>query len=415
MLMASAFLRLVFNNLPPIIRSHHLWTIIWVASLLVFYPKIFLNRAIVYVLIYGFFLFVAIETIWSNIDDWNHRRLFYEFYEIAIGVSVITYFQQTRDFISLAKITKWSMVFIFITAIMTLVSAFIDPMYARNITAISSVSNESEREAVLSFQVYGGGTYSTAATFMCLFPVLIYYFKNIKISLLSKPQIIILSGILFLALLGMQIFGNIIISLIFSVIALFGLKNIKISILVITLFLSISFLIPKEGYVNSLISIGNYFEKDSDLNYKFNDLATFVETGSDLKDNSTGVGGRAERYPMLMETFINSPLLGCYFFSDESGHNYNLGGAHLYWMNKLTITGILGLLFFFFIPYNFIKSNIRHFDSAYKLYYLLASLSILSYGLIKAIGGRDTWYTFFILLPGLYYLPLLIKKQEESS
>jgi hypothetical protein len=413
--MASAFLRVVFNNLPPIIRSHHLWTIIWCVSLLIFYPKILLNRAIFYVLIYGFFLFVALETIWNNIDDWNYRRLLFEFYEIAIGVSVITYFQQTRDFLSLAKITKWTMVFLFITAIMTLISALIDPMYARNITAISSVLNESEREAVLSFQVYGGGTYSTAATFMCLFPVLIYYFKNIKISLLSKPQIIVLAVIFFLALLGMQIFGNVLIAFIFSLIALVGLKKLKLSILVIALLFSILLILPKEIYVKSLISIGNNFKEDSDLNYKFNDLATFVETGANLKDNSTGVGGRAERYPMLKDAFMRSPLLGCYFFSDKNGNNYNLEGAHLYWMNKLTITGILGLLLFFFIPYNFIKNNIRQFDTRYKLYYLLAALSIISYGFIKAVGGRETWYSFFIILPGLYYLPLLKKKDNNNN
>lgn len=409
--MASTFLRLVFNNLPPVIRSHHFWAAVWLVSLAVFFPKIFSKRLMLYVLVYGILIYISIETIWSSIDFWNYKRLLFEFYEITVGLSVITYFQQSKDYIGLAKITKWSIVFLVITALMTIVSSAIDPMYARNLTAISSVTEESEREAILSFQVYGGGTYSTAAAFMCLFPIMVYYYKNIKISLLSKLQIILLSGVFFLALLGMQIFGNIINCVVFSVIALLGVRKLRLSIVIITLFLSIIIVIPKAVYVNSLLSIGDVFNKDSELNYKFRDLAVFIDTGADIKDNATGVGGRAERYPALFESFIKSPLLGCFFFSDEGGNGYNRGGAHLYWMNKLTVTGIIGLIFFFYIPFRFIRNNLQQFNSSYKFYYFLAALSILSYGLIKVVAGRDTWYAFFILLPGLYYLPLLKKNR----
>ena len=415
--MASTFLPLVFNNLPPIIRSHHLWTIIWVISLLIFNPKICLNKAIIYLLAYGLLLYLATETIWSNMDDWNYRRLFFEFYEIAIGVSVIIYFQQSNDYIGLAKITKWSIVFLCITAVMTIISSAIDPLYARNITGLATVTNESEIEAIINMERYGGGTYSTAGAFMCLFPIFIYYYKNIKVSLISKTQIIIISVIIFIALIGIQIFGNILIAIIFSIIALLGMKKIRQTSLAIFLFFLIILIIPKEKYVNSLLSVSEYFDKDSELNYKFRDLAIFIETGADIKDNSTGAGGRAERYPMLMQTFIKKPLLGCFYFSDKSGNGYNAVGAHLHWMNKLTITGIIGLIFFLLIPYNFIKSNSKRFSPGYKFYYILASLSIISYGLIKQLGGRDTWYAFFIILPGLYYLPLLKKenKVKDSS
>jgi hypothetical protein len=410
MLIASVYLPLVFNNLPPFIRSHHLWTILWFLSLLVFNPQIFLNRAIVYVLAYSFFLFIATETIWISMDSWNKKLLFNEFYQIAVGVSVITYFQQSKDYIGLANITRWAIVFLCITAIMSIISSAIDPMYARNLTSLSAVTNESEIEAILSFKRFGGGTYSTAGAFMCLFPIFIYYYKNIKISLISKKLIIIISIIIFLALLGMQIFGNIIIAIVFSIVALLGMKRIRQSVLVVVLFFSVVMIIPKEMYVNRLLTISDYFEKDSDLNFKLKDLATFIETGADIKDNSTGVGSRAERYPILMGTFIKNPLSGCFFLSDKFGNGYQGGGAHLYWMNKLIVTGIIWFILFLYIPYKFIRDNLQHFNSAYKFYYILASISILSYGLIKVIAGRETWYAFFIILPGLYYLPLLKSK-----
>lgn len=411
MLIASTFLPLVFNNLPPFIRSHHLWTIIWGISLLIFRPRIFLNRAIVYVLAYGLLLFIATETIWISMDSWNKNLLFNEFYQIAIGISVITYFQQSKDYISFAKITKWSIIFLFITAIMSIISSAIDPMYARNLTGVSAVTDEREIEAILSFKRFGGGTYSSAGAFMCLFPIFIYYYKNMKISLISRKQIIIISILIFLALLGMQIFGNILIAVGFSFIALLGMKKIKQSVLVIGLVFSIIVIIPKEFYINSLLSVSEFFKENSDLNYKFKDMANFFETGADIRDNSTGVGDRIERYPLLLKTFVKKPLLGCYFLSDRSGNGYNGAGAHLYWMNKLTIIGMLVFIFFIFIPYDFIKNQLQHFNSTYKFYYILSSLSILSYGLMKNLVGRETWYAFFIILPGLYYLPLLkIKK-----
>jgi hypothetical protein len=407
MLIASTFLPLVFNNLPPIIGSHHLWTIIWTISLIIFSPKILLNKAIAYLLVYGFFLFLATETIWSSIDDWNSTRLFFEFYEIVIGVTVITWFLQSKDYFRLAKITKWSLIFIFITAIMSIISSGIDPMYARNINVLST--------KYLSINHYGGGTYSTAGAFMCLFPVLLYYFKNNKLSPLPKIQIIVFSLIVFYALLSMQIVGNIIIAVGFFIIALFGMKKIRQSIVVIVLFFSIALIIPKEVYVNRLMEISGDFEKYSELNYKLRDMANFIKTGVDINDNNTSTGARVERYPMLLKTFVKSPLLGCYLFSTKTAHGYDGAGAHLYWMNKLTVTGIIGFVFFLFIPYNFITNSLKYFNSTYKFYYILASISILSYGLMKVIGGRDTWYAFFIILPGFYYLPLLKKSNKKDS
>lgn len=347
-------------------------------------------------------------------DGWNKRFLYNEYYQIAIGVSVITYFQQTKDFIRLAKITEWAIIFLFITAIMTIISSVLDPEYARNMTA-RSLLTESELAERLNLKRYGGGTYSTAGAFMSLFPIVIYYYKNIKISLLSRKQIIILSIVLSIALLGMQIFGNIVVSVVFSIIALLGMKRIRQSIMVVSILLLIVLMVPKEFYSEKLISISEYFQPDSDLNFKFRDMATFIETGANISDNSTGIGSRAERYPILMATFIKTPLLGCYNFSDESGNGYIGAGAHLYWMNKLTISGILGLIFFLIIPYNFIRKNLKIFKPEYRFYYFLAAFSVLSYGLMKVIAGRETWYAFFIIIPGLYYLPLLKIRNSELS
>lgn len=416
MLMATTFLPLVFNNLPPLIRSHHVWAIIWLLSLLVIQPKIFFSKSMLYVFFYGLLLFIATITIWPNVADWNKKIIFDEFYNILIGISVIAYFLQRPDYIGLAKITRWSLVFLFITAVMTITSSAIDPLYVRNITAISAVAEtESQREAILSFKRFGGGNYSTAAAFMCCFPALIFYYKNIGESLLSKKAIIVVSAIIFLALLGMQIFTNIIIAFFFGTLALFRIKKVKHLFLIITLFVTIGVFIPQEVYVNTLYSTSNYFDTYSDINYKFKDLARFIDTGADIDDMRTGTGVRAIRYPILWESFQNNPLLGEFMLSNDSWKGYQEAGGHLYWMGKLATTGIVGLLIFLVIPYTFIKRQFQSFTTDYKYYYLLSSFTILSYGFFKAVGGRDTWYAFFIILPGMYYLPLLKNNENKSG
>lgn len=404
--MLTAFLPLLTYYMPSYIRSHQLWAIIWVFSLLAFSPGVLLTKQMTYLLIYSLFIYLATITIWKS-DYLVYNALFLELYEIAIGLSVITYFLQSKDYIGLANLSKWSIIFLFITAIMSIISSSIDPMYARNIIGISAVFNESDIKYFLSFKKYGGGNYSTAISFMCLFPLFLYYYKNIKISIISKKWIIILSIIFFLALLGMQIFANIIIALAFVFLALSGLKRLNQNILVMGLVFSLMVIIPQKVYVDSLLTISNFFTEKEEIKTKFRDLAMFLETGGKIdeyNETETAAGGRLSRYPYLLNIFIKTPIFGSNYLDQSTGD-----GFHLYWMHKLTSQGIIGFFFFLIIPYSFIKNTIRNFDSSYKYYYMMASLSLLSYGIFKVLGGREAWYTLFIILPGLYYLPLLKK------
>ena len=412
MLMATTFLPLVFNNLPPLIRSHHVWTILWGIFLLVLAPKVFMAKSMLYVEVYGLFLLMMLNNFWINMDAWNTSMLIKEYYQIAIGISVITYFQQTKEYISLAKITKWSLIFILITAVMSIVTSVIDPLYARNMIAASIITSESELERVMSFRRYGGGGYGTAIAFMSLMPLLIYYFRNICLVNIKKTNLVIFGLILFIALIAIQIFTNVLIAFFVTVLSLIIVQNRKITIVIAGIILLLLALIPKNIYINGLYNISNCFSKGSEMNYKLDDIALFLETGASIYDPATAMGSRANRYPMLLESFQKSPVLGCYFLSSASGNGYQEQGAHLHWMNKLTTTGIIGLLFFLAIPFFHLKQQLKLFSKEYGFYFLLASLTILIYGLFKTITGRDAWYAFFIILPGMYCLPLLKKNKE---
>jgi hypothetical protein len=413
--MASNFLPLLFNNLPPFLRSHHLWTIIWAVHVLFIYPKILTHKLMLMFFAYAIFILIAINTFMSKVDEWNANLLKNEVYQIGIGLSIFLYFKISRNFFIYAKLIKWTLFFILITATMTIVTSLINPTYARDITGISSVESQREASIILSYLRYGPGLYSSAICFMCLFPLLIYFYKSKTIRVLKKPVLILFILILFFALIRMNIFGNVIIAFIISILAFLGSKQYKKSLYILVMISILLLIIPNKVYVNSLNYASDFFKEGTEIRFKLKDMAVFLESGEKIEDSKTSTASRAERYPMLISTFTKSPVLGCFYSGGIDNHGYLGEGAHLYWMNKLTTTGLLGFIFFIILIVYYIKPTLSLVSDKIKYYFLMAILSFIFYGLIKAISGRDAWYCFLIVLPGLTYLPLLRHKKKIKS
>jgi len=398
MLAISIFLPIVFENLPPIIRSHQVWVLLWLLSLLVLKSKILQNNLLQLVLVYGAVMFLLLNTLWIYIDDHNKGGILGEFYNIAIAISVIIYYRTEKDYTGLAKFVKWTFGFIVITAIMSIITSIINPMYARDIVGVSSINIESEREAILSYRKYGGGGYGFASAIVCLFPMLIYYYKNNEKSYWNKRYLLLFVIIIFLALIRIQIFANILISVVIIVLSLLGRKNVKKSRVYIGVLAVFLILIPMQFYIDMFIYVGSWFDTGSENYFKLNDMARYFAEGG-YKGTEAGI--RMERYPLLWESFISNPIYG---------GKYSNG--HLFWMNKLAVFGLLGTIPFLLIIYKHIKNNLKYFDKEFAFYFLISMFSIIALGFMKALGGIEVWYLFFIIIPGFYYMPL-IKKNEK--
>src|ERR1035438_8093697 len=132
MIMASTFLPLVTANVR-FLTNGLWWSIIWLFSLIVFKPQIFQNKLLLFVLLYGLIFLILLNTLWVNVDEWNKNQITLEWYDILVAVSVLAYFRIEQDYFRFAKLVKWTMIFIFITAIITIIIARIDPMYVRNL------------------------------------------------------------------------------------------------------------------------------------------------------------------------------------------------------------------------------------------------------------------------------------------
>ncbi len=140
--------------------------------------------------------------------DWNKKALWTEFYYITLAVSLLSYHRLVGDYIGLAILAKWTLIFVGMTAIMSIFSSSINPLYARDYTggAFSSA------EELNFFRKLGGASYGYASAMVILFPVMIYYYKNSHISIFPKWIILVLILLCYIALIRIQIFANILIA-----------------------------------------------------------------------------------------------------------------------------------------------------------------------------------------------------------
>jgi len=413
MLMLTAFFPFV-NAYMPSGFKHTFWLVLWIGFLILFYPNILKNKLILLNIAYLIFLFLSLNTYWENMLVREKERLISESIHIFAAVTIVVYFHHVRDYLLFAKLTFVVIIFLFITALLTIYSASIDPLFLRNITSSQSEYSQIDDETIQYFRSLGGANYGIAGTFMSLFPVMIYFYKRNHL-FLKRKYIIIYGSIIIFALVSTQLFTNLIIAIFTFIVSIFGVKKLKKSLLII-LFLSIIFsLIPRSFYVNTFIVLSDVFRNQKEISYKFRDVAQFIELRASIEEETTGTGIRAKRFPKLMESFVRSPLLGCFYNTSETGHDYYLLGYHIYWANKLTTTGIIGILFFTLVLYVFIKISLPKFEESYKFYFLIMTFSILAYGIFKAIAGREFWYSFFILSNGFYYLPLINKKEDSKT
>lgn len=394
LLIITTYLPVLTKNLPPVIRSHHLWAVIWVISLITLVPGIFKNKLLLYVIIYqAVFALFVVAGFWAGIDNWTIKSVSYDIYYITIAFTLITYYRYSGDYRGLAFIVKWTMIFVGVTAIMSIYSSIIDPLYARKITS-------GDFEGLDEVFKYGGGTYGYAATLVCLFPVIFYYFRNDSELVFTKTQIVVFGFLCFIALYRIQIFANIIVAVIIILFSLFGRRDLKRSLLVVAIFLAIFLAIPTSFKTSFIGEVTGIVDQSSENKRKMEDLTEYLNTAGD----ETMVASRIARYPLLWDAFRKSPFLGHFFEKND----YNIGpGAHLYFMYRLTAFGILNFVLFFWIFIKHIKYNIRIFSQSFSFYFLLSALSIIILGLIKNLAGRELWYMYFFIIPGLYYLPLI--------
>jgi hypothetical protein len=387
LVLSSSFLPLVFNNLPSFIRSEHLYIILWSFTLIFAFPKALSNKMFLQFLIYYSVLYFLLYYFSQHVSDWNRNFIRNELYIFSVSLSIFGYFYERRDIESLARISKLIFYFIVITAIMSIVTSFFSPTYARDINTIETA------EKVVAYSFLGSGTYGFFQAILLLIPILAYYYKNNENFFLNKRSILLIVLIVSLAVLRSQFFANIILLFPLLLLSFIGKRRRYLYASLVAIFSIVFILLLNENLPKYISSISGYFDNESVMYDKLNDTREFFEEGANLESANTGISARALRYKYLKESFLSNIFIG--------GEYWN---GHLYWMNKIGSFGLVGFVPFLLIFLGYIRFMARIYNVNFRYYFFVSVFALVALGLMKNITGRTLWYTYFIIIPGLYFI-----------
>ena len=399
MLLVSSLFLIIANNVPVFMSYRWLWGPGFLVFSIFFYPKTISHQSVSSALIYGL-LFAGIlqYSLWIHAIDWYKKAVFEDFYALIVVVLLFAILFRQKYYLEWQKLAKIGLLFFIITGIMTLIATSINPLVVR---ASYSSGRYQMAEYDELFKL-GFGSYGYMIAIVALIPVLVYFYKNNRKFWLSKKVIIILIFFFYVVLIRAQIIANIIIASIILIVAILGAEKFKKKIIIYGLLGVIFLAIPTRFWVEGFQNLSALFEPGSLLNYRFQDLAFYIENPEIAENSSrTAAAGRAARYPMLLNAFMENPFLGDASYG--SNFSYELiQGTHLYWMSRLALWGLWGFIGYIFILRSIFKPVINMFDSNFKFYYQLSLLSVVALGLIKNLGGREPYIMLLIIIPGLY-------------
>ena len=410
-IMVIVYLPLVNHRLPPIIGSIHLWFLIFVVSTLIRYPKIVTRKLFVIFAIYFLFMLLFRFLCWEGMGDWFLLNYFWEdAYALFQGIMIYLYFRESKDYVGWARIMVYTLLFMVITAIMTI-------LFTIFVGGTERLGIFTDEVVMQQIKIWGSGSYSTMIVFMSLVALLMYYFKEDKLTTLCNKNIFIILVCLFVfTILRFQIFTNFIFAIVVFFLCFIETKQRLITMISIGVLVVLLCLIPKNTYVSVLIFLADFFRGYLDeISFKFDEFVELMTYGADSANKHNAVMGRFARFPILQEAFLDNPMLGYNSLSAKDVNSIELNEVyHLYWMCKLAACGLPMFLLNIYVLYYFLKEERKHLDFTYYYYFLIATLSLLLYGVPKVISGRETWIFFFVIAPGMYYLPLLNKKRNKK-
>ncbi len=352
----------------------------------IFYPKVYLEKSISWLMIYTIVL--LFNYLYGNeVIDVKFILLEITFYFIPAALFLICL---KNDLKSLKIISIAILLVILITSVLTIFHAYNERGVVRSVV----ISQETKDYNYMIKQHRKGITfYAMPHAFPFLVPSFIYVLKNKDFSIKLR-----IFALLMVIIGGLMVFytesTGALVVLLFSIIMSFIIteKSFKKNIIrLIGLGLLASVLLNTQ----ILIPILDFFgAKTETMTYygKIEDTMTMLETGKSVGQIAT----RQELHNMSINAFINNPLFGTNKGSDIGGHAYFMDRAGL-----LGLIGFIPLFLFFFFQ---IKITYENLPNAIKMYYLIGVTACIILGFQKNMSGFEYWLYLFFLLPALCIL-----------
>ena len=389
LIMGRLFLLILFENLPLPISPFYFITIGWVAALAFFYPAVLVSKKLIsiYVLI---LLYVLLDC--AGVYDFDYRWVFIHYFiPLFLSISIYTYYMHVRDYRGLSYLVFFSLIFIMITALTTIIGIESNPMVARVIGG--KLQGQHEYELLAQYKKMGIATFGFFTGIAFAFPVMIASLKQ-KWKKRWRKYLFIAGLILLLyAYVKAQYTAALLFALGNSFMALVWNKNKTKSFVIASALLIILICInPIHFFINQMGHIAGYLESDF-LQKRICDLGMFLEHGEIYQGADTHVGHKLSRILILIESIKENPFFG---------GGVNLG--HNFWFDWLSQYGIIGVAPWVVIITQQVRYNLKLLSKDHKYYYLLSMFSFIFFGFINALRGSQIYAVVFIIIPGMFYL-----------
>jgi len=391
--LGSLYLPVLFSHITKPISLHLFWSIGWIISLAIYNPSFWFKKTFLSLYFYALAIFILVNTVWIKLDIFSIDYLLTELISILTAISMLTYFISVKDYKGLSIVIKFAIICSVITVITSIIGLATYPMAARELAGV--LARDNMEELIIYYKKIGIGGYGFFASLIFLIPVFIAEIKLRSNSNSYRLFFIILLILFFYGLIEAKYIANILIASIAILISGFGFENLNKSIFGLLIGIIIFFAIPLDIYSEILLYFSHMLS-GSFLNERIKDLSFFLSFSS----HNTEIGLRADRVPMLLEAFSNSPIWG--------GTD---GNGHLHWLNKLAQFGLVGTLPLIYILFLQFRINLNKMHSYYRFYFFVSICSFFILGLIKSLIGVQIYFMIIFIIPGYFLMQSLLNHE----
>ncbi len=389
--MGNFFLPIVFENVFAPLSMVNFYLLAWASSLLVFHPKVYISKSFVYVYLFAaVYAFLIYEGFFDAEPDW----IIHELRVLFFAILILQYHIISKDFKGLALLMWSSLFFITTTLLTTIIGLHLFPEAVR---AYSQLHVEDQHELIAFYQSIGIAGYGFFYGLAFAIPVIVAFLKKRQ---LNKSRHLFLFLFLIIAIYGLinaQYATAFLFAIIGSVLAVWTKEKMKPTIVRLLFVLAIILLIPKSLVADAIYGFSQILQEGA-LQDRLIDLSITTRMGLGVAD--THIDFRADRVPYLLDHFYASPIIGG---GESLGHNY--------WLDRLSMFGLAGIIFWFLVIKSQIQANLKHLHQNNKVYYLIVMVLFIGMGFMKNLGQTEVQVFVFFVVPALLILKGKMSKQ----
>lgn len=402
-LIGSLFLPIVFNNIPFPFSSFYFYCIGFVLYIIFTDVKILFSK---FVLCSYFFIIlysIGIKTIWSDrivglneIITFNWLKL--DIMPLFFSSLLLSYFIKKKDSVIFNKMIAFFYISLLITSITSIIGFFIFPEAARISAGGRHLSEYSG--VVLFVDKFGVASYSFFSSLTFLIPIIILLFKKKIFHIFnSRLHILIWFIITSFAIIKSQFTSSLIFLLFFSYLSYILDKLSKAKLIFLIFFFIVLLIIPRSFYASLFYDLSTIFDSQI-YSSRIYDLGKTIEDMDIDRQAESHIGRRLGRTPLLLESIFRNPIIG-------GGLNTN----HIFFLDRLSMFGLVGLLPWIFLLYLHIKYMKINISKEYYPYYALSIFEFILLGLVKNSGFSQVIITVFFIIPSTF---IFIENKEKK-